>query len=116
MVFEFSEGLPGYRASFTERPVTEDGSGDEVAVRGDGLLLMQFEPASGVDLQGENAVETYTGPKRIVVDQEPVTEIVRTSDFEAHLDWVIGLDDERPFRVSTLTGPPRIIVDIETDG
>jgi hypothetical protein len=40
-----------------------------------------------------------------------VLDVVRQSDFEANLDWVIGLDARTPFRVRTESSPNRVIVE-----
>lgn len=114
VTFTFEGPLPGYRIEYTQRPLVEDGSGDEVAVEGDGVLSVHFEPASGADLSGDQLRMTYTGPRRIEANLAVVREVVRVTDFEANLDWAIGLAAEVPFRVQTLRGPPRVVVDFET--
>lgn len=112
VVFEFDGGVPGYDVRFAERPIVQDGSGDEIAVGGAAVLTVDFEPSSAVDLQGEDAVETYTGPKRIAVDSPQVAEIVRVGDFEGQLVWALGIAAGAEYRVTALTGPPRVVVDV----
>ena len=111
VVFEFEDEVPGAKIGFTDRPVVQDGSGNEIAIAGDRVLLVQFEPASGFDMDASE--ESYTGPKRLEVELAPVVEIVRVSDFEAHLDWAIGVDDGSTFRAFALSSPARIVVDIK---
>lgn len=78
------------------------GSGELVAVEGDAFLSVRMEPASTVDLRGEEVERTYTGPDRVRAEgTATVTEVVRTGDFEANLTWVIGARGEAPFRVYT---------------
>ncbi len=113
VTFTFEGPLPGYRVEYTQRPLVEDGSGDEVAVEGEAVLSVHFEPASGADLSGDQLRMTYTGPRRIEANLAVVREVVRVTDFEANLDWAIGLAAEVPFRVQTLRGPPRVVVDFE---
>lgn len=96
VAFVFREGTPGYRVEYTSDPITADGSGEPVAVEGDAHLSVRFEPASGYDM--EAGAESYGGSDRIA-GEDPITEVVRTGDFEAVLSWVVGLTDERPFRV-----------------
>lgn len=110
VVFEFDGDVPGVKVGYTQRPVVQDGSGDEITIAGDEVLLVQFEPASGFDTEASK--ETYTGPKRLEVEQAPVVEIVRVSDFEAHLDWAIGVDADTGFRVDTLESPSRVVIDL----
>ena len=96
VTFTFREGTPGYRVGYTSDPITQDASGEPVAVEGDAHLTVRFEPSSGYDMEAE--AESYTGPER-VPGEDPITEVVRTGDFEAVLNWVIGLDAERAYRV-----------------
>jgi hypothetical protein len=114
IVFEF-EGttLPGAEVRYVERPVLEDGSGNEVTVAGEAVLQVRMRPASGVDLSGATFREAYTGPRRFGPSGTAVVqEVVRTGDFEAVLTWVAGLQARAPFLVSTLADPPRLVVDV----
>jgi hypothetical protein len=98
VVFTFSNEVPGIAAEYVQPPILEDASGEEIAVDGTAYLHVRMEPASGVDLSGEEFVETYTGPTRIPgTGTGPIVEVVRTGDFEAVLGWVIGLDGEQPY-------------------
>jgi len=112
VVLEFRNGVPGYEIGFAEPPFTEDGSGREVSVAGEEHLRVRMQPASRADLSGDEAVLVYEGPDRVTGDTDAVTEVVRTGDFEAVLEWIIGLDGERPFRAYTLDGPPRLVIDV----
>ena len=94
----FREGTPAFDVQYVEPPITQDGSGEEMQVAGSAFLSVRMEPASGVDLSGEEYEETYTGPERIP-GTGVIAEVVRTGDFEAVLSWVVGLDEERPYRV-----------------
>ena len=114
VVFEFSNGVPGYEVGYVERPVVADGSGDEVAVEGESVLRVRMEPALDADLTQESAPRTYTGPSRFSPDTAVVVELVRTGGFEAVLAWAAGIDGERPFRVTTLADPPRIVIDVDS--
>jgi hypothetical protein len=115
VVFEFTtaSSLPGYSVSYVDEPVTEDGSGKEVDVAGDHVLLVRMEHASGVDLTKESAPQTYTGPTRFTPGTPEVTELVRTGDFEGVLSWAIGMHDKAAFRVLTLGNPARLVVDVQ---
>jgi hypothetical protein len=105
VTFTFRDGAPGYLVEYVEPPITQDGSGEEMTVGGEAYLSVRMEPASGVDLSGDEFVETYVGPDRIDgVAGSVLVEVVRTGDFEAVLNWVIGLDAQRPFRVD-VDGP-----------
>ena len=113
VTFEFEGDLPGYRVGFTDRPIVEDGSGEEISVDGDAVLAVHFEPASGFDLEAPEGRQVYTGPERLDLATRVVLDVVRQSDFEANLDWVLGLDAKAPFRVRTETSPNRVIVEVQ---
>ena len=99
VVFEFEDELPGYRAEYVQRPVLEDGSGEVVEIEGESVLLVRFEPASGFDQSGEGRV-VFKGPERLDLATETVVDVVRVGDFEAVLQWAIGIDGgELPYRL-----------------
>jgi hypothetical protein len=107
----FEGPLPGYRVGYVDRPVTQDGSGEEITVDGEAVLQVHFEPASGFDLTGEGR-QVYKGPERLDLATSTVKDVVRQGDFEANLAWVIGLDSKTPFRVRTESSPNRVIVEV----
>ena len=113
VVFEFSNAVPGYAVEYVEEPVHADGSGEEVPVDGEHVVLVRLENASGADLSKEDAPQTYTGPTRFDPGTPEVAELVRVGDFEGVLTWAIGVRDRVPFRVTTLDGPPRVVVDLQ---
>jgi hypothetical protein len=114
VVFEFRNGVPGYDVQYVEPPVRADGSGDEVAVAGDAVLLVRMEPALDADLSQESAPPTYTGPTRFSPDTAAIVELVRIGGFEAVLTWAIGVDGKPPFRVTRLQDPARLVIDVST--
>ncbi len=112
VVFQFRNGLPGYRVEYVDPPLREDGSGNVVNLEGAAFLVVRMEPASGFDLSVPEGKLIYTGPRRIAGDSTTVIrELVRTGDFEAVLTWAVGLEARVPFRVLTLDDPARIVVD-----
>jgi hypothetical protein len=114
VVFEFDSVVPGYTIDFIRRPVTEDGSGDEVAVEGAALLEVRFENAAGARLEGEKVIRTYTGPDRVEASGSGVvTEVVDAGDFEGLVTWVVGLRQPVPaVSITTLSGPSRLVIDV----
>ena len=114
VVFQFRNGLPGYKVEYVQPPLKEDGSGKPVSVKGDAIVSVRMEPASGFDLNTGEGVLVYKGPKQIDgsgAGTSVVQQLVRTGDFEAVLSWAIGLSDKVDFRVTTATSPDRLIVD-----
>ena len=115
VVFKFKNQLPGYRVSYVQPPLKEDGSGAPVSVAGNAVVVVRMEPASGFDLNTGEGVLVYKGPKRISgssAGTSVVQELVRTGDFEAVVSWVIGLAEKVDFRVTTAESPSRLIVDL----
>lgn len=111
VVFEFRNVLPGYQIGYVDRPVRADGSGDEVTVAGDHVVVARFENALDADLTQESAPLTYTGPQRFSPGTPEVIELVRTGGSEGVLTWAVGLHDRVDFRVFTLMSPPRVVID-----
>lgn len=107
VTFTFRDETPGYDVGYVEPPIRQDGSGDEITVAGAAFLSVRMEPASGVDMSGEQFQKTYTGPER-VPGTGVVAEVVRTGDFEANATWVIGLDAQRPYRVEAAASMLRV--------
>jgi len=97
----------GYEVSYqpADTAKVEDGSGNPVEIAGDAFLVVKLKPAMTAKIDGDQVTKTYTGPNRLP-GTDPVTEVVKTGDFEGVVTWVIGLDRELPFsaepRVDTL--------------
>ena len=118
VVWAFDGPVPTYRIGYVDLPVTEDGSGDVVQLKGAAALHAIFSPASGVDMSGAELETIYTGPNRIdraAAGTTAVQEVVGTGDFEATLGWAVGLDAQAPFTVTELSDPARIVVDVVTN-
>lgn len=114
VVFEFTNQVPGYRVEYVQPPLKEDGSGNIVPVKGNAVVVVRMELASGFDLTKYEGELVYKGPRRIdgsAAGTSVVQEVVRTGDFEAVLSWAVGLSDRVDFRVRTASSPARLIVD-----
>ena len=107
-----TDGPVSWKAAYEPGPITEDGSGRTVPVKGAAFLVVTLS-ATGADLSQEGAPATYTGPTTLVAaGATRIQQVRRTGDFEGVLTWVIGLDKKRPFHVSTQDAPARVIVDV----
>ena len=118
VVWEFAQGdQPLFEVRYvTSADVTEPGTGDAVAVEGDAVLLVRAQSATDLGAEVFAGATPYDGPERVAgADLSAVTEVVRLGDFEANLQWAIGLDRERAFTVEVLEEPLRLVVDVAVD-
>jgi hypothetical protein len=110
IVFEFSGRLPKHRVQFEATPA-RCGSGDPVTPVGGTALVATFDGADAHRFDGERAIVTV--PDR---DRRPglplVKQLTQICDFEAQVQWLIGLESRRRFEVSTLASPARVVVDV----
>jgi hypothetical protein len=99
--FEFRTAPGIVRTHFRPRSqIAESGSGRRVALRGAAFLVVSFSPAATATADGNSVTFSYTGPKRLrPISHGPVQEVVKIGDFEAQLDWAIGLDRRHPVTV-----------------
>ncbi|HEV7535574.1 MAG TPA: hypothetical protein VGP90_08065 [Acidimicrobiia bacterium] len=118
VTFEFkpmpgdAAGPVGWKVAYETGPITEDGSGRPVAVKGDAHLVVHLS-AQSADLTKADAPPTYTGPTSLeAAGATRIQQIRKTGDFEGYITWVIGLDKQRPFKVTTQDDPARVVIDI----
>jgi hypothetical protein len=98
--FEFRSPPLEIRKGYEPRThLAECGSGKPIALRGAAYFIVHFQPASSAELNGEQVVFTYKGPKRLP-GPGPVLEVVKMCDFEADLGWAIGLERRLPLHVA----------------
>jgi hypothetical protein len=110
VVFELAgDGLPGYRVEYLGGPAKHCGSGKPVEVAGKAWLAVGLVPAQAHDEAGKVTVKE----REMKVKLDRIQEVELTCDFEAHVDWVLGLGERRPYRVLELSSPPRIVIDIQ---
>jgi hypothetical protein len=114
VVFEFEDVLPGYEVAYVDQPVRECGSGEVVPIEGDGWLRVRFEPARAHEIAGEEARVTVSDRARRL-DLPVATEAHVTCDYEAVLEWVVGVRSPNRYRVLELREPARLVVDILHD-
>jgi hypothetical protein len=99
--FEFKSAPGTVRTQFRRRSqIAEAGSGRPVPLKGAAFLVVSFSPAATGEADATSVTFSYTGPKRLRPSTAgPVQEIVKIGDFEAQLDWAVGLDRRRPVHV-----------------
>ena len=109
IVFEFDTHVPQWRADYVDSPQHECGSGDEVRLEGDGWLQVNFESTNAHTEEGRP-----TNAPRHVADPAGTNlrELRRTCDFEAQVQYVIGVASPNRYRAFQLTAPARLVVDV----
>ena len=110
IVFEFDRHVPAWRADYVDRPQYECGSGEAVRLEGDGWLQVNFETTNAHTEEGR-----ATNAPRHIADPAGANlrEIRRICDFEAVVEYVIGVASPNRYRAFSLSGPPRLVVDIQ---
>jgi hypothetical protein len=110
VVFEFDGAeMPSYHIEYIDKPARACGSGNVVPLKGDGWLEIRFSPAAAHTEDGEPTVKNR--------EQSPNLKIIRemksTCDFEAEVEWVLGVSSPNKYRVLELKNPTRLAVDIK---
>ncbi|MDZ7729592.1 MAG: polysaccharide deacetylase family protein [Dehalococcoidia bacterium] len=113
ITWDFGDGdMPSYSIAYTSDEPTEPGSGRPVDVEGETWLRVNVFPARRVLFQpdGDN-VETYLRPLRIPATDNPnLHEAVFIGDFEAEMDWYLGMEDIGSFDVEVESDPARLVL------
>jgi hypothetical protein len=119
--FEFEEpgvgaGLPpGYVVEYRPGPflVGEGDEAQEADIAGSAFLVVTLEAtARAVSAETSGQMLTYTGPTDIVPGLGHLQEMMLVVDAPDRMEWVIGVDRERPFLVDAAAGPPQVTIKI----
>lgn len=105
VVFEFSGPVPLITVQYVNQLIG-DGSGLPVPISGRAILKLTMKPAQAHNDRGQS-----TAPTRVKVNLPNVKEIANAGDFEAVLNYGIGVDHKTEIRVLTLDSPSRVVVD-----
>jgi hypothetical protein len=109
LVIEFvGDELPAYHVEYVDRPIRQCGSGDVMPVAGDGWLAVRLEPARGHDDEYRSTIAVRTSQPELPV----VRQLTQTCDFEAQVEWVLGVRSPNPYRILELAEPTRLVVDV----
>ena len=108
------EGEAGWFTELTDQP-TSQGSGEPIEFEGAAALWLAAQMVTlpgdepeGVDEDTRIDVDlTVPGPEGGVI-----TEVVGDTLFEGLQTFVIGLDEERPYRIERFEDPERIVFDV----
>ncbi len=110
--FVFKSGRPACHIAYVEPPIIADPSGMTVPVAGKAFLSVRCGGASGYNMMVNPVVPTYTGPKHVTGASRNVTEAVVTGDFEAVLNWAIGLRQKAPMTATMVTTSGRAVLTV----
>jgi hypothetical protein len=109
VVFEFEGNeVPGYHVEFVDKPVRTCGSGELVPIAGYGYLLVRMTPAQSHTNAGKPTLKQQSLSPNFPV----IKELKQICDFEADVQWVMGLSHPNRYRVLELSNPSRLVVDI----
>ena len=109
-VFEFAgDALPAYHIEYIDKPVRSCGSGEVVPFAGDAWLEVRFTGANAHTESGEPTVKDRTRSPNLTI----LKDLKLTCDFEAEVEWVLGVASPNKYRVLELKNPTRLVVDIK---
>ncbi len=109
VVFEFAGAqIPSYRIEYIDKPVRACGSGDVVPFQGDAWLSVLFTGANAHTEAGEPTIKDRTRSPNLTI----VKDLKLICDFEAEVEWVLGVSSPNKYRVLELKNPARLVVDI----
>lgn len=108
IVFEFDGPLPGYKVSYATPPVHQCGSGENVVVQGDAVIKVNMYPANAHTEAGQPTVAT----RDYLLSGRNVKQFKLICDFEAVVEWVVGVSVRAEYRVLELSDPVRLVVDV----
>ncbi len=108
IVFEFKDTLPAGTISYQPAAVG-CGSGEPIPVQGQAILIAKFQPAQAHDDAGNATVKStrMAGPGNAFVEARSIC------DFEADVQWAIGVKSMQRFKVTRLSNPTRVVIDIK---
>jgi hypothetical protein len=111
VVLEFrGNEIPSYHLEYVDRPVRDCGSGDAIPVPGDGWLMVRLQPARGHTDDYEPTITR--AERRRQLDHPNLKGLVVSCDFEAVMEWVLGVGSPNRYRVMELRDPARLVVDV----
>jgi hypothetical protein len=109
VVFEFEgNAIPGYHVEYVDKPVRDCGAGQVVPLAGEGFLLIQMQPAYAHTEAGAPTIQNRQQAPNLPI----IKEMKLICDFEADVQWALGLSSPNRYRVLELTNPARLVVDI----
>jgi hypothetical protein len=110
LVLDFGDGpIPGWRAEYVTRPVTQCGSGEPVDLGTPAVLTVHLRYTQAHDDAGRATVRQRDLPLNMGV----MKRMVMICDFEGEVELAIGAAQAQPYRVTELQNPSRLAIDIQ---
>ena len=110
VVFEFLGGdLASYHIEYIDKPVRSCGSGEVVPFAGDGWLQVRFTGAQAHAPEGGATIKDRSRSPNLPV----IKDLKLTCDFEAEVEWVMGVSSPNKYRVLELKSPTRLVIDVK---
>jgi hypothetical protein len=108
IVFEFADVLPPANIRYAAN-VAQCGSGMPVQLPGTAVLLVTMQTTNAHTEAGQPTVANrqIEGPGNAILQSRQIC------DFEAVVQWAIGVDGMQRFKVTRLESPTRIVIDIK---
>ena len=108
IVFEFADVLPAGEVRYVDA-ASQCGSGAPVSIPGaPAILQVSFQPANAhTDAGQPTTPRQIDGPGNVIVQSQ------MNCDFEAHVDWAVGVKAKQRFKVFRLANPTRLVIDIK---
>lgn len=110
-VFELEgEGSPGWFVDYADNP-KQQGSGQPISYAGDTALNVNIDGVvypfeAGIDEPRIGIVEAPAGGV--------ITQVVNGRTYEGRSQFVIGMNQRKPYSVQVLENPTRLVVDIRS--
>jgi hypothetical protein len=109
VVFEFAgNDIPGYHVEYIDKPVRDCGAGEVVPLAGQGFLLVKLQPAQAHTEAGVATIQNRQQTPGLPI----IKELKLICDFEAEVQWALGLSSPNRYRVVELSHPARLVIDI----
>lgn len=113
IVFTMRGGVtPTISVSYASGPTMQCGSGEPVDVAGEAVLLVKLFPVDAHVFDGEQASSTIADRSR-ALDGPLLQQMTLTCDFEAQVEWAIGLSRRAGFRLVDSTGAGRFVIEFD---
>lgn len=110
VVFEFEgAGTPGYVAGYVPEPL-QQASGNPIEVNGNAYLEVMVQGTPMGRISADDAL-VRTGPMDTAAGT--VRGVTNGGVFEDTSQFLIGLDQQRPYHLYVLQNPTRVVVDIQ---